>query len=245
MNIFFKPKKKTLAFGSLVKTDMHSHILPGIDDGAPDLETSILLIEGLIRSGYERLIATPHIMSDHYPNTPASIKQALHTLREELKRKQITIPIDAAAEYTLDDNFGKLLNTGELLTFGNNFLLVETFFQSPPPNFQELLFQMQLKNYSVILAHPERYHYVDESLSFLKELKEKGVFLQINALSFTGYYGKREKRIAEKMLDANLIDFIGTDIHHARHLKALEGNLISEKIIRQLEDIQGEFYSLE
>lgn len=238
MNIFFKPKKQTFAFGSLFKTDMHSHILPGIDDGAPDIETSVLLVEGLIRSGYQRLIATPHIMSDHYPNTSTSIKQALYILREELKKKQIDIPIDAAAEYMLDDNFEKLLDAGDLLTIGTNLLLVETFFQSPPPNFQELLFKMQLKNYGIILAHPERYHFINEDMVFLEDLKTKGVYLQVNALSFTGYYGKKEKMIAEKMLDAGLIDFVGTDIHHQRHLKVLEENKISRKVIQNLENAQ-------
>ena len=241
MNIFFKPKKQTFAFGSLLKTDMHSHVLPGIDDGAPDLETSLYLVEGLMRNGYERLIATPHIMSDHYPNTPQSINQALKVLRKALQEKGITIPIEAAAEYMLDDNFENLLTAGELLTFGDKYLLVETFFQSLPPNFQSILFQLQLQNYRVVLAHPERYHYVSEDLQFLEELKEKGVHLQVNALSFTGYYGKREKMIAERMLDAELIDFIGSDMHHQRHLETLEKVNLSVNVIQKLERIESTF----
>ena len=238
MHIFFN--KSNFAFGSFLEMDMHSHILPGIDDGAPDVESSLLLIDGLIQSGYQRLIATPHIMSDHYPNTHETIHNALATLRKALKDNGYTIPVDAAAEYIIDDNFQQLLEKEDLLTFGDNYLLIETFFQNIPANFNELLFQMQIKNYRVILAHPERYHYINESLVFLEELKEKGVYLQANALSFTGYYGKREKDLAERMLDAGLIDFIGTDVHHPRHLKALVENSLSKRLIRQLEHFSGQ-----
>ncbi len=238
MNLFFTSRKKNIAFGSLLKTDMHSHILPGIDDGAADVESSLLLIDGLIRNGYERLIATPHIMSDHYANTPETILAALRKLQAAMDERGYTIPVEAAAEYMMDDHFEEIITNGDILTFRGNHVLVETFFQSLPPNFHELLFQLKIKNYRIVLAHPERYHYLHENLTFLEELKDQGVFLQCNALSFTGYYGKKEKMMAEKMLDASLIDFVGTDMHHQRHLKALEGSSISRKIIQKLESIQ-------
>lgn len=238
MSLFFRSRRKNIAFGSIVKTDMHSHILPGIDDGAPDVESSLALIDGLIRSGYERLIATPHIMSDHYANTPETILAALKLLRAAMEERGYTIPVEAAAEYMMDDHFENIITNGDILTFRGNHVLVETFFQSLPPNFQELLFQLRINNYRIVLAHPERYHYIDESLDFLEELRDQGVLLQCNALSFTGYYGKREKMMAQKMLDAGLIDFIGTDLHHTRHLKMLEGNSISEKVIRKLEELE-------
>lgn len=240
MNLFFRSKKENVAFGSFLKTDLHAHILPGIDDGPSCIDGSLQLIDGLIKSGYERIIATPHIMNDHYPNTPHRIRKALYELQQALDEKGYTVSVDAAAEYMLDDHFKQLLEKGDMLTFGDGYLLVETFFHGTPPNFQELLFQIQLKNYRVVLAHPERYHYVDERMEFLKELKHKGVYLQVNALSFTGYYGKKEKRRAERMLDAGLIDFIGSDVHHAQHLKALEDNLISGNLIQKLKLIRNE-----
>ncbi len=239
MNLF--STKSNFPFGSFLQMDMHSHILPGIDDGAPDVESSLLLIDGLIRSGYQSLIATPHIMNDHYPNTRETIQNALDILRKALHDNGYTIPVDAAAEYMIDDNFQQLLEKEDLLTFGDNYLLIETFFQSLPTNFNELLFQMQIKNYRVVLAHPERYHYINKNLIFLEKLKEKGVSLQVNALSFTGYYGKREKDLAERMLDAGLIDFIGTDAHHPRHIKALEENLLSKPVIRKLAHFSNQF----
>lgn len=239
MKLFFKQKKKHVAFGSFLKTDMHSHILPGIDDGADCIEKSLQLIDGLIGSGYERLIATPHIMSDHYPNTPYTIRESLEVLQKALKENGYSIAVEAAAEYMMDDHFGRLVAADDLLTFGERFLLVETFFHGQPPNFQEILFQLQLKGYRVVLAHPERYHYVEENLVLLEELKDKGVYFQVNLLSFTGYYGNKEKIKAETMLNAGLIDFIGSDIHHQRHLDALEKNLISEKVARKLELIQN------
>src|SRR5690606_30003406 len=118
MSLFFKQKKKHVAFGSLLKTDMHSHILPGIDDGAPTLESSLLLIDGLIRSGYKRLIATPHIMSDHYPNTSRTIRDSLNVLQEALDENGYSIVVEAAAEYMMDEHFGQLLEEADLLTFG-------------------------------------------------------------------------------------------------------------------------------
>lgn len=233
MFTIFSPKKHPFPFGTHLKVDMHSHVLPGIDDGSPDIETSLILINGLIRNGYEKLIATPHIMSDHWPNTPATIHAALARLQKALIEKNYPIQVEAAAEYMLDENFQTLLEEGELLTMGTNYVLVETYFQHRPPNFSDLIFGLQLKGYRTILAHPERYHYFDTA--FIDDLKDKGVLFQVNALSFTGYYGKKEKQHAETLLHSGLIDFIGTDVHHGYHLKALEEATVTKKVRNRLE----------
>lgn len=239
MNIFFKSNKRKFPFGTVFHTDMHSHFLPGIDDGAKSLEESLELIDGLIGLGYKRLIATPHVMSALYQNTTESIRQSLREFQGVLKERGYSIAVDAAAEYMLDENFEQVLETQELLTFGNQYLLVESYFQSLPVNFQELLFKMQLKGYKVVLAHPERYHFVKEDLVWLEEMKANGVHLQANALSLVGYYGKREKKIAERMLDGGLIDFVGSDVHHAKHLYALGESLVSDGVYKKLERLQN------
>ncbi|TCK84866.1 tyrosine-protein phosphatase [Albibacterium bauzanense] len=230
-------KKESFRIGEILQVDMHSHILPGIDDGAADVETSLRLIDGLIAMGYKKLIATPHIISDIHPNTPETIEAAKQLLQTELDKKGYTIPVSYAAEYMLDENFLPLLKAGDLLTFGNKIILVETMFLDLPPNLEEILFQLQTHGYQPLLAHPERYHYVDRNLTRLSLFRDRNCMFQCNALSFTGYYGKREQEIAYRLLDAGLIDFIGSDIHHDRHLEHLQHFTVSSKIARQLESL--------
>lgn len=221
----------------MLQTDMHSHILPGIDDGAADVEASIALIDGLIGLGYKQLIATPHVLQDYYPNTPASIEAARQVLQDELDKRGYTIPIACAAEYMVDEHFSSLIEESDLLFFGNKYLLLETMFIGAPANLEDTLCRLKAKAYQPVLAHPERYHYVDKSLSFLLPLKEKGCLFQANLLSFTGYYGKREQDLALRLLEADLIDFIGTDMHHVRHLKSAQQFAIPAKVAGQLERI--------
>lgn len=230
-------KKESFRIGELLKVDMHSHILPGIDDGSPDIETSLRLIDGFIELAYNKLIATPHIMSDIHPNTPTTIEAAKKLLQEELDKRAYTIPIYYAAEYMLDENFLPLINNGKLLTFGSNIILVETMFLDPPPNLEDILFQLQTHSYQPLLAHPERYHYVDKNFIKLTPFLDRNCLLQCNALSFTGYYGKREQEIAFRLLDAGLIDFIGSDMHHDRHLDHLKKFTVSSKVAKQLESL--------
>src|SRR5690606_9082956 len=161
-------KKETFKLAEILQADMHSHILPGIDDGAQDVETSIELIDGLMGLGYKKLVATPHIISDIHPNTRETIEEAGQILQDELDSRGYTIPIRFAAEYMLDENFLNLLEASNLLTIHDNIVLVETMFMDSPPNLEDILFQLQTKGYIPLLAHPERYHYVDKPLARLR-----------------------------------------------------------------------------
>jgi len=240
----FFSSKRTIKAGELLQTDMHSHILPGIDDGAADVEASIALIDGLISLGYKKLIATPHILKDYYPNTPASIRAAQQVLQEELDKRGYTIPIAYAAEYMLDEHFSSLMEEDDLLSFGDRYVLLETMFIGAPANMEEVLAQVSAKSYRPVLAHPERYHYVDKSLSCLLPLKEKGCLFQVNLLSFAGYYGKREQELALRLLEAGFIDFIGSDMHHKRHLDSAQRFALPAKVADQLERIAYKNLSL-
>ena len=222
-NIF--KKQKTLESFAFLHTDIHSHLIPGIDDGAPDLETSIALIKGLRDLGFKKLITTPHIMADLYPNTPEIIKEGLTKVRAALEAEDINIEIDAAAEYLMDEGFANKIKAGNLLTLGDNYVLVEMSFISPPPNLEQLLFQLQTKGYRPIMAHPERYSYYGSDLSNFERLKERGCLLQLNLLSLSGYYGPDVRRVATKILQAGLFDLMGTDLHHERHQNALQALL--------------------
>ncbi len=206
-----------------IKTDMHSHILPGIDDGSPDLETSIFLIKGLMEMGVTKSIATPHVISDLYRNTPATINAALNSLKTELKNQSINFEVHAAAEYMLDSYFLEILNKEEkLLTIKDNIILTEFSYASMPNEPEQYSFEIQNIGYSPILAHPERYPYYNNNYKMYHRFIDLGFMLQINLLSLTGYYGKEAAKAAEYMLKNGMVSFVGTDMHHGRHLSMLQ-----------------------
>ena len=190
--MFFKKKNTDLnkLNYSLLNADMHSHLLPGIDDGSPDMETSIELIKGMKELGFKKLITTPHILWDMYKNTSTIILEKLDEVKNKLKEAQIYIDIQAAAEYFIDDHLEELLERKEpLLSFGNKMVLVEFSMASPPFDLKKTLFEMQIQGYQPVLAHPERYIYLEHNKNFYNELKDAGYLFQMNLLSLTGYYG--------------------------------------------------------
>lgn len=220
-SIFKKKYNGKIDFSAL-RTDMHSHLLPGIDDGATDVNNSIELIKGLEDIGYKKFITTPHIFQDMYKNDAESIGRAYDILTEEKRRLAIDIPIAAAAEYYLDDHFDTLLtNKTPLLTLKGNLVLVEFSFVNAPINYKSQLFQLQIHGYQPVLAHPERYLYLDRNRKLYDELKDAGCLLQLNILSIAGYYGKPSQELALYLLKKQYVDFLGTDLHHLRHLDAL------------------------
>jgi protein-tyrosine phosphatase len=233
---FFKKKKEVLPLVdlSVIGTDMHSHFIPAIDDGSDSVETSILLIKNLVELGYKRIITTPHVMSDHYPNSSEDIMNGLKLVKERLNTEGIDIPIHAAAEYFMDEYFLNLLNTQPLLTLWDSHILVEMGFFSPPRGWEDYFFKMALKGYKPILAHPERYPYFHKTYVEYAEIKEKGVLLQLNLLSLTGYYGESVKKTAFRLIDDKLIDFLGTDAHHFRHTDTIKKQLGTPEIQRIL-----------
>lgn len=209
--------------GLPISTDIHSHILPGIDDGAPDVETAVELVRGLYNLGIRHTVATPHIIGDLYRNNASTIKAALLVLQDACAAAQINISIAAAAEYMLDDYFTKLLRSGEpMLTVHKKYLLTEQSYASPSPNLHETAFEIISEGYKPIMAHPERYHFYHGKFDNYSILKDMGFDLQVNLLSLTGYYGKPVAKAAKYILDNNLADFVATDLHHHRHLDALK-----------------------
>ncbi|MDX2303932.1 MAG: CpsB/CapC family capsule biosynthesis tyrosine phosphatase [Microscillaceae bacterium] len=204
-------------------TDLHSHLLPGIDDGSQSLEESENLIRRLIQLGYRKLITTPHIMQDYYRNTPEIILEKLQTLQEHLQKKQIEIELSAAAEYYLDEYFIDLLAKKKtLLTFGDNYLLFETSYINQPTNLFETVFLMQSMGYKPVLAHPERYLYLQQQFAILEKLHEYGVLFQLNINSLSGYYSRNAQIFAETLVNKSLVSFVGSDCHKIKHLDQME-----------------------
>jgi protein-tyrosine phosphatase len=232
--IFSKPEPPQAAIDySSVITDMHSHIIPGIDDGAQTIEDSMIIVKGLYNLGFRKLITTPHIMSDYYKNTPENINAGLEKVREAIAKDGLDITINAAAEYYLDEQFIQKLNSPDVLTFGNGYLLFETSYINRPENLYSSIFAIQSKGLKPVLAHPERYPFFYEDFDEYKKLHDRGVLLQLNTNSLTGYYSPAARMIAMKLIDNNLIDFIGTDCHHTKHLDALK-HCQNEKYLRKI-----------
>lgn len=227
---FLNKKKKNqtnLRIGDILRTDMHSHLIPGIDDGAPDIDTSLNLIKGLIDLGYTKLITTPHIMSDYYLNTPYIINDGLKELREAVKKEGLNVEINAAAEYYVDEYFEERLEKEALLTLQGKMVLIEQSFTEEYPRLRDVTFKMQLKGYKPVLAHAERYPFYANDKPKYEILKAAGCILQVNLLSLQGYYGKVERNAANFLLKNGLAELLGTDCHHDRHIKRL-GNFFQE-----------------
>lgn len=233
--LFSKPQQQ-LADYSAFKADMHSHLIPGIDDGAPTLDEAVKLVRELKSLGFSKLITTPHIMSDFYRNTPEIILGGLEKLRVQLKEENIDIIVEAAAEYYMDAAFTSKMDDGKLMTFGNNFLLFEISYINYPENFKEIVFQIQTHGYTPVLAHPERYPFWFGNFNEYINIRNLGMLIQINVNSLSGYYGPQAKMIAEKLVENNMVDFIGTDCHNKKHIEALKKTLYSPylaKLARQ------------
>ncbi|NCD68176.1 tyrosine-protein phosphatase [Mucilaginibacter agri] len=223
--IFKRKKEKTDTVNfefnyDQVMVDMHSHVLPGIDDGAQTVEESIVLIRKMMELGIKKIIATPHVMVDMYRNTPETIAAALKILKDKLAEEQIEIDISAAAENLFDEGFEQRIDEGTVMTMGDNYVLFELSFVSKPPHIIEIIQKMRSKGYQPILAHPERYSYL--TMEDYSQIREWGALLQVNTNSVTGYYGVAAKAAAEQLIDAEMVDFISSDMHHPRHAEAFE-----------------------
>jgi protein-tyrosine phosphatase len=223
----FSRSKPAPADLSFLKADMHSHLLPGIDDGSPDMTTSLKLVKGMMELGYTKLITTPHILWEMYPNTHEIILQKGELLRNAVRAEGWNVEIHAAAEYFLDEHVEALVKKNTpLLTISGNMVLVEFSMAYPSHSLKSILFDMQMQNYLPVIAHPERYAYLEQNKDFYDELKEIGCLFQLNLLSLGGHYGRSVQELAHYLIKKNYYDLVGTDLHHARHLEALKNQAL-------------------
>ncbi len=227
-------KKKIQPDLSFIAVDMHSHLLPGIDDGLQDIEKTISFMQDLHAVGYKKFICTPHILNGVHNNSPETILPVLDNVRALLKERNIPILVEAAAEYMVDDSFEELVKSDRpLLTFGRNNILIEMSYMAPSPNLYQVIFDLKMKGLNPILAHPERYNYYHMDFEKYIEIKGRDIFFQVNLLSLSGYYGKQVKKTAEKLIEKGMVEFIGTDMHHDNHLMAFK-QLTSSKYLYDL-----------
>jgi len=202
--------------------DMHSHFIPGIDDGAKTMEDSMALLRAMKDMGYKTIITTPHVMIDYYPNNTEKILAGLETVKTALKENNIELSIKAAAEYYIDEHFIGLLDNNEpLLTIYEKEVLVEFSMLYEPPMLNDVIFKMLGAGYRPIIAHPERYLFFHRDMQRFRDLKDRGCMLQLNMLSVAGYYGYNIKLIADQLMQKGLYDYCGSDMHHEKHAATL------------------------
>jgi protein-tyrosine phosphatase len=235
-NIFKKKEEPSnLIDLSSLHIDLHSHLIPGIDDGAKTMEDSLGLIRGLRELGFKKIITSPHIMSGGYNNTPEIILSGRDKVREALKANNIDVEFDAWAEYYLDETIMPKIEKKELLTMGDKYVLVELSYLIKSHNATSYFYSMITNGYKVVLAHPERYpYYHGQAFDEYYSIKDQGVFFQLNIASLTGTYGQSARQTAERMIDENMIDFVATDLHNERHLNYIRESVklpYMEKII--------------
>lgn len=220
---WFRKNKASDPHGNLPLVDIHSHLLPGLDDGVQSFEESEEIILNFQRLGYKKLITTPHVMSDFFRNTNEGILNKLSEMNAHLRQKGIDIVLEAAAEFYLDEALVARIETGSpLLTFGKNYFLFETNFMTEPLNLKDFIFMATTKGYKPILAHPERYVYLQSNFAKAEDLISRGVLFQLNISSLSGYYSKGAQATAQKLIDKGYVHFLGSDCHNLQHIQLLE-----------------------
>jgi tyrosine-protein phosphatase YwqE len=206
----------------VLKCDVHSHFIPGIDDGAPTIEAGLELLRAMHAFGYEKVVTTPHSMADGYRNPPEVILSGLEKLRREAKEQDIDIEVDAAAEYYLDHELLENATAQKLLTFGTDMVLFELPFVSEPAVLMTAVFEMQTQGFRPVLAHPERYPFWYADTSVLEKLKDRGVLFQLNMIALMGAYGPAARKQAEKIIDLGWYNLVGSDCHSMKHIEAMQ-----------------------
>jgi tyrosine-protein phosphatase YwqE len=236
---FLKPKTvlKDLIPDNYV--DIHSHLLPGIDDGAKNIEESQFLISELRKIGVSKFITTPHIFSGVWDNTKENILSNYNATKLLFSENKTEIKLNVAAEYLLNDHLVTLLNRNEILTLKDNYVLVEMSYINPPIQLYDIIFNIQIAGYIPILAHPERYAFYHKSTDEYKKLKKSGCLFQLNLLSTVGYYGSEVMKTANLLLTSGMIDYVGSDVHHKQHINAFYSKLLIKDSLTLVEAINN------
>ncbi len=233
----FKKKETEGADLSGLVTDMHNHLIPGIDDGATDLESTIVMIRAMCNLGYRKFIATPHVQWEMYKNTHKIIENGAQLVRDRLAELEMKVEFRGAAEYYLDEHVDELIEKNvPLLTIHKNMVLVEFSFIRQPMDLKEKLFQLQIKGYQPIIAHPERYLYFGARKTSYDELFNMDCILQLNLLSLCGYYGKKQEELAQYLIKKKYVRLLGSDLHNIRHINILRASSSISNTVNRLLD---------
>lgn len=232
----FKKKQEARPIFAALGTDMHCHLVPQVDDGSKCIEESIECLQTLQAVGYNKVIITPHFQHPRFPNDEDDIVRRYEEVKKRAIEAGITLEFGGiGGEYRIDSGFAKRLENPRFLLVGGKYVLVEFSLHQQMMGCDEMIFDMQMKGYEVILAHPERYPYLSVGSSRMEQLKNQGVFFQVNALSLGGFYGDEAKRRAFTMLEEGIVEFMGTDTHNTLYAQALTDLSRNRKVEKVLE----------
>ena len=223
----FRSKKEQVKL--FYNTDVHSHILPGVDHGSQSVEQSLDMLRAEMEMGISRVILTSHVTAMTFENTRESLMDAFLKLKD----------MHLSAEYRMDEYFDKEYAADHLLPMPGNHILLENSFQQELMNLDELLFDMQVKGYKTILAHPERYTYYSRRRKRYEQLHNAGARFQINILSFTGYFGEEARDSALWFAKNGMIDYLGSDMHNVKHAHIIRDYLNSKEWKRLSVDLES------
>lgn len=235
-NIFSRRREPQPLF---FETDIHCHVLPGIDDGSPDVDTSVQLVENMQKWGVKRIIASPHVTFGTFPNTPQTADDAMQTLQQALTERGNPLVLMHSAENRIDDMLLENMENDTLMTLPGDLILIENSFIQEPWTIDQIVFQLQLKGLTPILAHPERYSYYYARKDRYRKLHDLGLQFQVNVLSLAGAYGRDEKQMAEYLIEQNLVDYLGTDIHCQKHIEIIETYLASKDYLKHRDALKN------
>lgn len=231
MNWFLKKKADIGAEVDLLRCDLHSHVIPGIDDGARTMEDSIELVRKMAEIGYKKMIVTPHVRANSFPNDTDTFDSRLSALKESVESIGIDMEFEIGAEHTIDSDFLDLMKIKKLKTFHDGYLLIEFPFYNLPPHWKEVVFDLQIEGYKLILAHPERYvAYLPFEPKVIEELKNRDILFQMNMTSLAGFYGRGVEKFSKFLIKKNYIDILGTDLHNTRHIENIRASLQNKEV---------------
>lgn len=220
---------------SALGVDMHSHLIPGIDDGSKSMDDTLYMLRVLQELGYRKIITSPHVVSDGYNNSTETILTGRDKVRQAIKENNINLAFDAIAEYYVDETLLLKIEKKDLLTFGNNYVLLELSYLNKPSNAGEIFYKLQVAGYKIVLAHPERYpYYYETGFTQYESLKDRNLLFQINIMSLIGKYGKNAQYTAERMIDKGMVDMIGLDLHTIKQLESIKECLKTKYLSKAL-----------
>ncbi|MCM1318820.1 MAG: hypothetical protein NC217_00345 [Muribaculaceae bacterium] len=211
-------------------TDIHSHVCPGIDDGSPSSQLSVQLVRGMADLGFTKMVVTPHVTDETFPNTPEIIHDSFEILTKACEQAGLKMQLRCSAEYRVDDILYNMVEQNIISPIPGGWLLVENSWFQEPFGLEAFLFDLRSGHgLKPILAHPERYPYYQRHYDRLEQLFDNGVALQVNLLSLAGHYGKQIKQTAEWLLAHDMVNFVGSDLHRPSHLEVIREYLCSKE----------------
>lgn len=218
----FKRKYTPRPIFEALGTDMHCHLVPQVDDGSKCFEESVECLKTLKAVGYKKVYITPHFQYPRFQNDEDDIRRRYEDLKQRALAEGVEIEMaGVGGEYRIDSGFKKRLENPRFLQVAGKYVLVELSLHQQMMGCDEMIFDMQMSGYEVILAHPERYPYLNVAGARMEQLKNQGVFFQINVLSLGGFYGDEAKKRAYQMLERGWVEFMGTDTHNTMYSQAL------------------------